>query len=153
MRVKDRMLERRYVLKEERDLPQEEQTVFMIRGLTYDTQTRLQAQMSPTMSIPGSAIGKSGDEWEKAMADTNVNMIMSSGGAAMQFAILDEGLITIENLIDDSTGEAIDFPKTSKSSSVKKGFFSRWIPEDVRIEVANEITKASTLADDDVKNL
>ena len=151
MRVKDRMLERNYVLKEERDLPQAEQTIFKIRGLSYDTQSRLQSQMSPTLSLPGSAIGKSGDEWEKVMAETNVNMIMSSGGV-MQFAILDEGLITIENLVDDVSGDIIEFPKTSKSSSVKKSFFSRWVPENVRIEVANEITKASALNEDSVKN-
>jgi len=152
MKVRNRMLEREYTLKDERDLPESERTIFKIKGLSYDCQVRLQSQMAPTMKLPAGAVGGSDGAWEEAMKSSSVEMVLSAGGAAMQFDILQEGLIDVIGLIDADTGEEVPFPKNVSSASKKKAWFASWLPENVRIEISNEIQKGSILSEDDIKN-
>ena len=157
MRVKNRMLQREYILKGDRDLPREDQTIFLIKGLSYDTQVTLQASMSPTMNIPGEAAGKGEDEWERIMKESKIEMVMSQGGIKMQYSILNEGLVDILNLTDEDTGDVIVYPRDDGghhvSTAKRKDWFAQWLPDDVRVEIANAISKASILDEDDVKNL
>jgi len=157
MEVRNRMLQREYVLLADRDLEPEKQTVFIIKGLTYDTQVSLQAGMAPTMNIPGAAAGKGSAEWDRIMAKSTIGMVMSQGGIKMQYDILSEGLVDVLNLRDTDTQEILEYPKGTPSrqikASVMKEWLASWLPDDVRKEIADEITRASVLADDDVKNL
>jgi len=116
--------------------------------------------MSPTMKIPGSAIGKGEGAWAKALENTDIEMNLSGGSASLQFDILNEGLVGFENLLDEDgdpivdpdTGKPLEFPAGMKSISKKKTWLARWLPRDVRVELANAITEGSVLDEDESKN-
>ena len=161
MRVRNYLVERTYTLREDRDKPEKERTLWHIKGLPYDVQMALQSQMSPTVSLPASALGKGQGAWDKALESSNVQLNLSGGQASMQFDILNEGLIGFENLldietgkpvIDPNTGEPLVFPSGLKSVAKKKQFFAEWLPRDVRVELANAITEGSVLDEDESKN-
>ena len=157
MKVRNRMLEREFVLPSDQKLfedgkiTEEEQTKFVIKGLTYDTQVRLQGSIAPTMILPAGAVGKGEKAWENAMENSPVEMKLS-GNTALQFEILNEGLVDVIGLIDADTDEPVVFPKTSRSNSVKKEWFQQWLPDDCRTAVANEIQKGSILDEGALKN-
>ena len=160
MRTRDYLAERVYVLREDRDKPEKEQTQWILRGLPYDIQCSLQSQMSPTMKIPGSAIGKGEGAWAKALENTDIEMNLSGGSASLQFDILNEGLVGFENLLDEDgdpivdpdTGKPLEFPAGMKSVPKKKTWFARWLPRDVRVELSNAITEGSVLDENQQKN-
>ena len=156
MRVTNRMMQREYVLKSDRDLPKEEQTIFILKGLSYDSLVALQSSMTPTMNIPGAAAGKGSEEWDRIMSTSTIGMVMSQGGIKMQYTILSEGLIDVLNLIDETTGDIIPYLKDDGgrhiSTAKRKDWFAQWLPDDVRVEIANAISSASTLDEDSVKN-
>ena len=152
MRVRNRMLEREYVLEAERDLPEAEQTVFTIKGLSYDTQVKIQSSAAPIMNIPATALNKGEKAWDNAMKDSTVEMSLGGTSAVMQFTILNEGLVDVKNLIDDDSGDEVEYPQGARVSAARKKFFEMWMPDSARIEVANAISRASALSEDDVKN-
>ena len=153
MEVRDRMLEREFITPDDMKGPEAKRTVFVIKGLTYDTQVRLQSSIVPTMVLPPGAMGKGEKAWENAMEETSVEMKLS-GNTALQFEILDEGLVDVKNLIDGTTKKVIPFPKAAPNMSdkIKKEWFASWMPDDVRVVVANEIQKGSILDEDSLKN-
>jgi len=149
MKVRDLLSEREYVFENERDLPIEQQTVWTIKGLPYDTQMKLQGRMEPTMKLPGRALGDKA-KWQEAMADSDVEMKIGMGRDNLEFDILKEGLVDVRNLIDQAGNEVL-YPKTAGVDR-KKEWFARWLPRDIRTELANAISEGTMLSEDDVKN-
>jgi len=151
------MLERTFIMPNEQELikdgkiTEDEATKYIIKGLTYDCQLRLQSSIAPTLVLPAGAVGKGDKAFENAMENSPVEMKLS-GNTALQFSILDEGLVDCIGIVDADTQEPVIFPKTSRSSSVKKGWLQCWLPDDIRVAVANEIQKGSILSEDDLKN-
>ena len=152
MKVRNKMMEREYILKEEQDLPRDEATVFTLKGLTFDSSIKLQSRMTPTVSLPGKAMSGGENAWADALETSSVQMVLGQGNAELRFMILDEGLCDVHNLIDASTGQEIEFPKRSTSATVKKEWFSKWLDDAICIEIANEITSATAMKADEQKN-
>ena len=151
MRAKKLTDERVFILEAERELPVEEQTRFFIRGLSFDTQMALQSRMSPKMRLPGSALqGKKG-AFEKAMKDADIEMDIAGGSAGMQFEILKEGLVRVENFLGEDGSQVETYPGDG-SDDKKKRWFADWLPGSVRRELANAITEDSMLSEDEGKN-
>jgi len=152
MRVVDRLLAFQYVSKADREAPEEEQTVFTLRGLPYDLQQKLESRVQPKLSLPSTAVGEGEAAFKEAMRDQGkVEVEISGGRTELQFDILSYGLVKIENLIGPD-GTEVPYPGTNAPERQKKNFFAQWLPPELRTELANEIVERSTLTEDDVKN-
>lgn len=145
MKAVDQLAERAYVLEEERELPQTEQTVFWLRGLPYDTYLTIQEKAAPTMRMPAKAIQKGKAE------DVESEVEWKSGSRLkLEFDILSQGLVRIDNLVGPDG--PLDYPGINAKESAKKEFLSRWIPSSARIEIANAITEGSAMSEDEAGN-
>ena len=106
MRAIDRLSEFDFVIEDERGLSKEEQTVFRCRGLPYDLQVSLQSKIDPVMRLPGGALGKGKNAWNKAMNESQVEMHLGTGGQKeLEFKILSYGLVDVSNLLDEDGNE------------------------------------------------
>ena len=151
MRAIDRLAEFDYIVEDERGLPKEEQTVWRLRGLPYDLQVSLQSKIDPVMRLPGGALGKGKDAWNKAMNESQVEMHLGAGGQKeLEFKILSYGLIGVSNFLDEN-GNEVEYPKDANDKN-KKNWFARWLPREVRTEIANAITERSSMNEEEVKN-
>lgn len=147
MRVIDQLSERCYILESERNLPESEQTRFYIKGLPYDLFIRIQSEISPVIKLPGKALGGKAVDIE----DSEVEL-RPGARQRLEFEILSAGLVRVENLINEVTGEEITYPGPRAPDNVKKDWFARWLPAAVRTELANAITEGSALTEEDQKN-
>lgn len=151
MRVIDRLAKFEYIAESDRSLPKDEQTIFILKGLPYDTQQQLEARLSPQISIPGSAVGSGKEEFQKAMSGSNVSVNIMGGRTELQFEILKHGMVDVVNLYDDK-GNVITYPGPNAPLATLKNWYAQWLPSDLRTELANAITEGSTISEDDAKN-
>lgn len=127
---------RRYVLKAERGLPEEKQSVFLLRPLTLRESSHLE-----DMAV---GIGGSG----------NSEVTINSGSVRIQ--ALRYGLAGWENVVDGN-GNAVEFRSTTKKV---KGVevvqpddsTIAMIPPACRLELAEEITNGGSLTQEEAGN-
>lgn len=150
MKVVDRLTDFDYVCEQDKELPVEEQTVWTLRGLSYDTQQELESRVSPQIQLPGSALGGEGG-FNSAIKDASVSVDIAGGRTELQFDILRQGLTNVQNLFD-SEGNELKYPGSKAPINSLKSWLARWIPSPVRTELANVIIEGSSLTEDDVKN-
>jgi len=143
--------ERLHILESEIGLLEEQQTRFYIRGLSFDTQMALQAQMSPKMKLPGAALSQKKGSWDKALQSADIEMNISGGVSGMTFDILKEGFVRVENFLQDDGSSVEPYP-SEKADAEKKRWFADWLPVSVRRELVNAITEDSILSEDEAKN-
>ena len=147
MKAVDLLSERPYILEAERSLPPEEQTVFWIRGLPYDTYLALQEKTAPVMRLPARALGRA-----KGLEDFEGEIVWQSGQRLrLEFEILSKGLVRVENL-KTPDGRVIEYPGPSAPEHVKKEWLARWLPPAVRVELANAIVEGSVATEEEEKN-
>ncbi len=148
MKAVDQLADRPYVLEEERELPEAEQTVFWLRGLPYDVYLAIQEKAAPTMRMPAKFYGKG----KKSVEDLDTEVEWKSGNRLrLEFEILSQGLVRVENLRAE-TGELLEYPGLTAKENAKKEWISRWLPPKARIEIANSITEGSEVTEDEEKN-
>ena len=150
MKVLDRLAEFEYVLKQDRDGPEEEKTVFLLRGLPFDVDVAIRRRAAKSkIEIPnaGKAMGKGEDAWNKAMEDSSMIMSVEGAQIELEFDILKVGVISVRNLIG-----ADEYPGANASDVKKKDWFSRWLDPKFRTELSNAITEHSALSVDEQKN-
>jgi len=164
MKVRDLLSEREYVLREDRELPTAEQTVWVIKGLAYDVHAQLQGDLNAVFEIPAGARRKRGKQWEEALDNAPMKMEMGGGRQGMNFKALKHGLVAVRNLLadtsslteearqwfDEATGE-IRYP-ADEADNVKKKWLAHFVPPAARQELTNEIIEGSTLDQDEAKN-
>lgn len=151
MRAINRLAEFDFIIENERGLPEDQQTVWKLQGLPYELQVSLQSKIDPVMRLPGGAIGKGKDTWNKAMADSQVEMHLGTGGQKeIEFEILKHGLLSVSNFID-MDGNEVEYPRTANDKN-KKNWFAQYLPREIRTEIANAITERSSLSEDEQKN-
>lgn len=150
MRVIDRLGEFEYILEDERDIPKDERTIWILKGLSYSTQQNLEGRVQPVVKVPGAAIGGGKEVFQRAILDAEVTLNIGGGERELQFDILSEGLVDVRNLMGPEG--VVEYPGPNAPVSRKKDFFGRWIPSQVRIELSNAITSGSTLSEDESKN-
>ena len=152
MKVINRLAEFEYVPMQDRELPEEEQTVFTIRGLPYDIQQSLESKISPKINMPGSALsGGSEEGFKSAFDDASVSVDVAGGRNELQFDILRNGVVSVQNLFD-SEGNELKYPGPSAPVNSLKNWWASWFTSSVRVEIANAITAGSVITEDDVKN-
>jgi len=154
MKVRDRLAEFDYVLKDEQEADEAEQTHWTLRGLPFDMDVALRRRAAKSkLEIPGAgkAMGKGQEAWTKAMESSSMILDMEGGQIALEFDILKYGLMAVSNLIGPD-GNEIEYPGSKASDSSKKNWFSQWLDPKFRTELANAITEHSALSEDDVKN-
>jgi len=151
MKVVDRLSDFEYVCEQDKELPAEEQTTWTLKGLSYDTQQSLEARLSPQINLPGSALSQDGGNFRESMKEASVSVDIAGGRTELQFDILRQGIVAVDNLLD-TEGEEVKYPGPKSPANVLKNWFGRWIPSEVRTEIANVIIEGSTLSEDDVKN-
>lgn len=125
---------RRYVLKEERELPVDKQSVFLLRPLTLAESSKLE-----DMAV-GIGAGN--------------NVTVNSGSVRIQ--ALRFGLAGWENVVDAS-GNAVEFRSTTKKERGVEivqpdDSIIAMIPPKARLELAEEITNGGSIDEDDAKN-
>lgn len=147
MKVIDQLSERVYVLMSERNLPESEQTRFYIKGLPYDLFIRIQSEISPVIKVPGKALGGEAVDMKESEVE-----LRPGARQRLEFEILSAGLVKVENLINEVTGEEIRYPGPRAPDNVKKDWFARWLPAAVRTELVNAITEGSSLSEEEQKN-
>jgi len=147
MKVRDLLREYPYILEAERNLPEGERTVFYLRGLPYDLQIRIQAQIQPVIRLPGSAFGRG----EVTLTESEVEL-KPGARQELEFEILSHGLVRVENLINEETGEPINYPGPNAPERVKKDWLARWLPAPVRTELSNAILEGAAVSEEERKN-
>lgn len=128
MIVQDPSQQIRYVLKNERKLPSEEQSVFLIRVLKATEQAKLEDQMT----------------------SVNINTnIMSVGKLTMELKALMIGLAGWEN-VKDKDGNEVEFMVDGRGKAKSENF--DYLPQWARTELANAITEGNKITPEDEKN-
>lgn len=163
MKVVDRLFAFEYVLEEERG--NSDATTWILRGLPYDLQVSLQARMSSTMKVPGKALSGKRKDFQKALADTDVEMQIGGGQRDLEFEILSHGFVDVRDLyvgdyarltekakqwVSEETLE-VSYPKDANDNN-KKDWFASFVPPNVRVVLANQITGESDMTEDETKN-
>jgi len=151
MRVVNRMSNFEYITVADKDLPVEEQTVWTLHGLSYDTQQALEARVSPQINLPGNALSGGEAGYMDALKDASVSVDIAGGRTELQFDILRQGVVGVENLKDEEDNE-VKYPGPKAPPNQLKNWFASWLPSSVRTELANVIIEGSVLTEDDVKN-
>lgn len=127
--------ERAYILKEERDLPTEEQTIFYLRPLKYKEREDLSNNSITSL------VNTSGP-----MNDRQAMMRHNIGTQARM--CIDKGLVRVENLKDH---EGKDLAYTSDMPARARENVLDLMPPSMTQELADEIQKLSGLTKDDEK--
>ena len=75
----------------------------------------------------------------------------SAAQIKLEFDILANGLVRVENLKNAETGEVITYPQGASENALK-AWLARWLPPAVRTELANAIYEGSVWKEDELKN-
>jgi hypothetical protein len=124
--------EKKYIVKDERDLEPKEQTIFKVKTLSVTEAANLQDNAAHVV------YGKSKGE--------DTKMAISSGSQALE--ALRKGLVGWENFYG-SDGKEVEFK--SKNGKAFNASLSL-IPQKYRLEIANFIIEGNNLDEEDTKN-
>ena len=129
--------EREYILKAERELPEDEQTVWLLRSLDLDVSAQIQDRL---VQLVGSLAG-----------DEEPRTLVFSG--TQEVTILLNGLIGWRNFCEEG-GAPIPFPdlgRFNRNRDALKEWLAR-IPPEARSELAQEIVGRSRLGQEERGN-
>jgi len=146
MKFVDLLAEFPYVLERERDLPEVEQTQFVLRGLDWATQDKVEKLTSSgKMHIPNVGQLKKGT---KALPESaSMEWDVKANNLEVQYVVLEYGLVRIENA--EESPEMFDEKASTKT---KRDWISRYLPSDVREELVGAIRQHGVLEEDEAKN-
>lgn len=138
-----------YILREERDLPAEEQTVFGLRTLTYrekEIATQARVTLDATAARRARRGGKSLEELEK---DAVITQDASGLGSARR--LLNFGLLYFRNYPDGNGGE---LKVEADGDGLRRELTDRTLDAIERwaIELANAVTERGSLTEEQQKN-
>jgi len=119
---------RNYVLTEDRELPESEQTVFKLKDLDEATLIRLM------------------DSIEVTRGDDGESRISSGGMGTRVYTIVQAGLVGWRNL-KDSKGNAIPFHKNEVTNRIEDDLLAR-LPWTAKMELANAIEAGAKLTEE-----
>jgi len=149
MKVHNRLSSWEYIPVADRGLDEKDQTVFVLKGLPYDLYNKIMSDATPKLRMPISAMQKAAESQE---IDASTEMELNPGTRYIrEFDILSAGIVTVKNLIDAETGEAVEYKDTWPDNK-KKEWFASWLPADLRVEIADAITRGSSLSKEELGN-
>ena len=143
MKFVDLLAESSYVPKRDRDLPEEEQTKIILRGLDYTAQKQIEGDLAGGKArMPMNSVGKKkADIPDDAMMEVDLN----ARGMEIELRVLRRCFVGIEG----PSAPPEEFPT---DEGKKNNWFIQWFDRRLRTEIANYLIEQGEFSEDETKN-